>query len=120
MDYIWRTGFFADTAQAIKEEVRDNGPSLIGVGVAAGTGGVVGAYLHGLWHDRNRVIAVPPYLWWGVPLMYVDHYIAPHVFPHSMPDRKELLVPLLLDTPLLACPAIVPPSHLSINAFFSQ
>ena len=63
MDYIWRTGFFADTAQAIKEEVRDNGPSLIGVGAAAGTGGVVGAYLHGLWHDRNRVDAysVEPY-----------------------------------------------------------
>ena len=53
MDYIWKTGFFTD----IKEEVMDNGPSLLGVGVAAGTGGVVGAYLHGLWHNRNRVDA---------------------------------------------------------------
>ena len=63
MDYIWKTGFFADTTQAIKEEVRDYGPSLLGVGVAAGTGGVVGAYLHGLWNNRNRVDAysVSPY-----------------------------------------------------------
>jgi hypothetical protein len=63
MDYIWRTGFFADTTQAIKEEVRENGPSLLGVGAAAGTGGVVGAYLHGLWHDRNRgdAYSVSPY-----------------------------------------------------------
>jgi hypothetical protein len=63
MDYIWRTGFFADSVRDIKEDVRENGPSLLGVGVAAGTGGVVGAYLHGLWHNRNRVDAysVSPY-----------------------------------------------------------